>query len=251
MKFVIYIRISKNKRTKDGVLIDDPVSMQMQLEDCIKHIGDRGPHVVYSETGTSDDPLEKRRELMNAIDALEPGDVFLCWKQDRLTRGADYERFYVKDQIKNVKKATMESVTEEFVGKDDPMSEFNETLFGGLARLELRMIRQRTGAAIKSKIARGERVGGIPYGYKTKPGDKMLYKDVAEQVVLKKMLLMRESGLSYRMIASILTEQGHRNRSGGDFDHGHINRIVKRNLAKGERPCSESLSACAEVESKA
>ena len=44
------------------------------------------------------------------------------------------------------------------------------------------LARARTRAALAAKQARGERVGGVPYGYRDEGG--MLVEDAAEQVVV-------------------------------------------------------------------
>ena len=74
------------------------------------------------------------------------------------------------------------------------------------------VIGARTRAALAVKKARGERVGGIPYGYRDDGG--VLVEVAEEQVVISRARELRAEGLSLRAVGRALIEEGHQPRTG-------------------------------------
>lgn len=74
------------------------------------------------------------------------------------------------------------------------------------AEYELALIRSRTKAALAEKRRRGERVGGIPYGFKLAQDGKTLIAVTQEQATITKITRMRKHGKSLRKIADALNQ---------------------------------------------
>ena len=86
------------------------------------------------------------------------------------------------------------------------------TLIDAFAQYERAVIGARTRAALAVKKARGERVGGIPYGYRDDDG--VLVEVPNEQVVIARAKELRAEGLSLRAVGRALIQEGHTPRTG-------------------------------------
>jgi len=64
------------------------------------------------------------------------------------------------------------------------------------------------------KKARGERVGGIPFGYRLASDGRTLEPHADEQRALTLLRELRAAGYTYRAIAEELNRQGFRSRTG-------------------------------------
>lgn len=81
-------------------------------------------------------------------------------------------------------------------------------------------------AVLQHKRAKGELVGGVPYGFKVAADGKHLVEDEAEQAVIAWVRGSRATGMSLRMIARELERQGMLSRNGKSFAATQINRMV-------------------------
>lgn len=91
------------------------------------------------------------------------------------------------------------------------------------AAYERDLIKSRTKAALAAKAARGERVGGIPYGYTLASDGVHLEPVQAEQSVIAEARLLRAQGLSLRKVSSALAARGHMHKAGHPFHAVQIN----------------------------
>jgi len=81
-------------------------------------------------------------------------------------------------------------------------------------------------AALGVKKARGERVGGVPYGFKVAADGVHLVADEAEQAVIARARELRATGMTLRMIVRKLELEGVRARNSKAFAATQINRMV-------------------------
>jgi DNA invertase Pin-like site-specific DNA recombinase len=100
----------------------------------------------------------KRKELERALDMLRPGDEFVCWKLDRLSRSLKDLLFYV-ERI-GVAKATFTSLTERLDTKG-PAGVALMQILGVFAQFERAMIAERTKLGVEQAIADGA-INGRP-----------------------------------------------------------------------------------------
>lgn len=97
-----------------------------------------------------------RPQLHRALDQLRPGDIFVVWKLDRLSRS-------LKDLLTLMEKidaigAGFRSLTEA-IDTTTPAGRMMMQMVGSFAEFERAMIRERTKAGLESARQRG-RVGG-------------------------------------------------------------------------------------------
>jgi site-specific DNA recombinase len=83
-----------------------------------------------------------------------------------------------------------------------------------LAQFERELIGERTKMALAHKKSKGERVGGIPYGFRAIEGSPLLVEDEEEQENIAYIKACRVEGMSLRRIQEDLMVCGVKSRSG-------------------------------------
>lgn len=227
MKYVIYTRASTDK--------DNSISHEMQLGECMAIVKD-APYLHFKEDDVSGDvDLDKRPELVQAINSLKRGDVLIVWRLARLTR-FHYTLGAIMSLVAQ-KGATIFSVSEPNYFENNAESELQRTIAAAIAKYELETIRLNVRRSMQSMKKAGRVVGNIPYGYESydaieahngKPKRvRYLRENPAEQEVLNLMLKLKEEGLAYREIADALKERGILHRSGRPLTFSAVYRILK------------------------
>lgn len=166
---------------------------------------------TFTDNGVSGGAaIEKRVELLAAIQALRAGDVLIVARRDRLARDVMLAGFCEKEVAK--RGASIVSAAGEG-NADDPASKLMRQIVDCFAEYERSLIRARTKAALAAKRARGERVTRHPpYGFRHVDG--RLVKDRREQHGLKLMRELRDAGRSLRDVATVMHRKGYSNRNG-------------------------------------
>ncbi len=93
------------------------------------------------------------------------------------------------------------------------------------AQYERAIIRSRTKAALAVKKANGERVGGVPYGYRDNGGK--LVEDEREQATVARARKLRAKGNSLRAIGRNLVAEGHAPRNAKRWHVQVLKRMVR------------------------
>ncbi len=155
--------------------------------------------------------IDKRPGLLAAIESLraEGAGILVVAKRDRLAR--DVLTNAMVERLCERAGAVLASADGTGNG-DSPEAQLMRNMVAAFAMYERALIRSRTKAALAVKKARGERVGGVPYGYRDEGG--LLAEDEAEQVIVARARELRASGLSLRRIRGALLDEGHRPRTG-------------------------------------
>jgi DNA invertase Pin-like site-specific DNA recombinase len=173
--------------------------------------------------------------LVAALGALGPGDVLLVAKRDRLARGRDV--IAVVEKV--VRKGGARLISAAGVGTagDTPADRLTSGIVDLFAEFELDLIRTRTRAGLDAKRRRGERTGGVPYGWSvdTDPSGPQsktgrltrLVPVPAEQDGLKLLRSLAAQGLTARKIAVALNAGGYRTKTGvGVWRHQGVAKIL-------------------------
>src|SRR5919197_392381 len=98
-----------------------------------------------------------RPELVKAIGRLEPGDVLVVTRLDRLARSTR-DLLNVLDELAK-RGAGFKSLTDTWADTTSPHGRLMLTVLGGLAEFERELIRARTGEGRKRAKERGVRFG--------------------------------------------------------------------------------------------
>lgn len=121
---------------------------------------------IYEDIGVSGTvPCESRPGFHDAIAAVrrERAGAFVVAKLDRLAR--DMVVAAVATSVITSTGCSFLSAAGEGTDRDDPGSTLLSTLLHAFAAHERAMIAFRTKSALRVKIARGERVGAVRYGF--------------------------------------------------------------------------------------
>lgn len=90
------------------------------------------------------------------------------------------------------------------------------------------MISHRTSAALRAKIKRGERVGGVPYGYCANDRGTAWVPVPEELATFERMRQERERGETFRAIADRLNRDGVPTKNGGYWYASTVQQILLR-----------------------
>lgn len=146
-----------------------------------------------------------RPGLLACIDAMTRLDagILAVVRRDRLTRdvivGATIERL-VERQGGRVRST-------DGVGEGQgPEAALLRTMVDAFSQYERALIVARTRSALAVKKGRGERVGGIPWGYSLGSDGVQLIRCESDWRMIKRIAAMRRRGQSLRRIAANLTK---------------------------------------------
>ena len=181
---------------------------------------------TFTDAGISGGlPLEQRPALLAALDAIGKGDVLIVAKRDRL--GRDMLNVAMFERLAERKGARIVSAAGEGTDTNDPTSRLMRQIVDCFAEYERAIIRARTRAALAVKKARGERVGGIPFGSQLAADGRTLEPDADEQRALGLLRELRAAGYTFRAVADELNRHGFRSRTGGPWVRQSVHMLAR------------------------
>ena len=220
MKIIGYVRVSTSRQELS------PKAQRDHIEQwCARH----GYELVETfeekiSGGVEFDDLDQREALMAAIDALSAGMALVVAKRDRLARNvasaAIIERLAER---KGARVLAVDGVNNE----DSPEAQLMRTLIDAFAQYERALIRSRIKLALGHKMAKGERVGSVPYGKQVAEDGKTLVESERDKRLLARLRRLRRGGMSLRAIAEKATAEGYRSRSGAALSKSTVARLLR------------------------
>jgi DNA invertase Pin-like site-specific DNA recombinase len=220
-KVIGYIRTSTAKQDLS------PAAQRKALQRwCREHDAElAGCHEDIGVSGGAD--VEDRPGLLAALDDVRDhgAGVLLVARRDRLARdvvvGAMCERLAQRNGAK--------LLTASGTGNGDgPEAALMRGLVDLFAAYERAIIRKRIKVALAVKQERGERTGGIPFGFRLGRDGKKLLPVKKEQDIIKQAKRLRSRGHSYQTIADRLTGKRRFQRNGKPFHAIQIARMLRR-----------------------
>jgi DNA invertase Pin-like site-specific DNA recombinase len=194
-----------------------------------------GVHVALwcvDEGVSGSTPLEARPALVEALAALRPHDagVLLILRRDRLARD-HVEAGLIERAV--LRQGARVLSTDGGGNGTSPADAFMRAVLDAASAHERAVLRQRTSAALQAKIARGERAGQVPYGYRLASDGKRLEADPVEQGTIARILALHAAGRSLRAIEAELAHEGvvsrgRRGEPGKPLSHVQVRRILQR-----------------------
>lgn len=208
MKAMIYARVSTAGQTEG-------VSMEAQQARASAWATANGYTVAatFSDAGISGKRAANRKGLQDALAAVcaTRGNVLVVYSLSRLARSTK-DAISIAERLEKAG-ADLVSLTE----KIDTTTASGKMIFRLLAVLsefERDLISERTRAALAHKAAKGERIGGVPFGFNVATDAVRLIPNATEQGTLSEMREMRRRGLSWAAIAETLNERGTLTKTG-------------------------------------
>lgn len=220
MKIIGYVRVSTQDQSDNGISLETQeakIQAYAELNGC-DHI------IFFSDPGISGKDIAHREGLQAALETIEKGDALVVYSLSRLSRST-------KDTIEiaealDKKGADLVSISE----KIDTTTAAGKMVFRMLAVLsefERDQVSERTKVAMGHKKAKGERVGGIPYGLTLMDDGKTFAPVPQEMAVIEQAKTLRSKGHSFRTIAAKLQMRGHVSRTGKCFFAAQVRRMIE------------------------
>lgn len=221
---VAYLRVSSEDRAIDKLGID--AQKRDIMEAAAKHGIRIRKFYVEKKAINSKVPLHKRELLLEMIESLKEGEVVMVSKTCRLARPIG-QKLAILEHIRwagaKLLSADGQGTT---LGNPKPSDYLQFMMTSVIDDYERLKGSDNTTKALKTKQLRGERTGGLRYGYKEVNGK--LVENEREQEIIKLVLKLRGQRLSYDKIAAYLDENGHETRKGNSWSTGSIQCIINR-----------------------
>ncbi len=183
-----------------------------------------GKGIVDGEHGIALD-ASTRPQLVACIAALKKGETLLVAKRDRL--GRDRLLLLLIERSVRARGARLLSAAGEGTHGTDASSVMLAAMVDMMSEHERTIIRQRTRDALAAKAARGERIGGIPYGYTAEEG-KLRVHEGETQILDQIRAIVRHGSVSLRDVCRALDAAGLASRSGRPWHPQTVARIMAR-----------------------
>lgn len=220
---IAYLRVSTDEQADSGAGL---AAQQAAISSMAARMGGQIVAWHRDEGISGSASIEKRPGLMAAIEALGKGDILLVAKRDRLSRDMMLSCFLEKEAAR--RGARIVSAAGEGTETDDPTSMLMRRIVDAFAEYERQIIRARTKAALRAKRDKGERTGGIPFGFTLAADAHTLIADTKEQHTAELIVALRREGLSYRKIIAELDRQGVRPKCGAKWHAKVVRDICER-----------------------
>lgn len=165
-----------------------------------------------------------RHGLQTALKMLDRGEAegLAVVKLDRLTRSLRDWSWLVEHPFRNRELLSVQDAVDTRTAAGRLV--LNVLL--SVAEWERSTIGERTSAALRHKISKGERCGSVKYGYRLADDGRTLVEDAAEQQVVARAAALRGQGTTLRGICLILSEEGYKPRVGATFHPASIGRMI-------------------------
>jgi DNA invertase Pin-like site-specific DNA recombinase len=237
---VIYLRVSTEDQAESGA------GEAAQLDACRAWCDRSGlePAGPHREQGglSGATPFDRCPGLMNALAGLQPGDVLLVQKRDRVAR-SQTKIAMLEALLRNRKCRLVSAYGEGTDAPDpsDPMAFLQRGLADLFAEYERILIGWRTRMALAGKRRRGERVGRVPFGQvllddgrRSKRGNlpNALAESAEEINVLARMIELRRNGWAYGRIAEAVNHWGYRTKAGKPWQKSSVAYVVSKHMHK-------------------
>lgn len=218
---VAYVRVSTAEQADSGLGLD---AQRAAIESWAKRAGVTIVSWFADEGVSGSIPVADRPAGSLALMAVKRGAQLVVAKRDRL--GRDSLQMQLVERELQKRGARLVSAAGEGTEDDDAASIFMRRILDGANEHVRAVIRERTKAALRVKLERGERfTRHAPTGFRWE-GDR-LQADEGEQRVLTAIAdaITCGCGMSLRCIAARLAEQGLMSRSGKPFTAAAIRRM--------------------------
>jgi site-specific DNA recombinase len=221
MKAIGYVRVSTEKQADYGV------SLEAQSEKVRAMAVVQGAELaeVIIDAGESAKNLNRpgMARLLSLVNASAVDTVIIA-KLDRLTRS-------VKDLAELLEQFTRRGVSlvsvAESLDTGTAAGRLVLNIMASVSQWEREAIGERTRDAMHHKRANGERVGTVPFGYRTAADGLHLEADSAEQGILSRIRELRAAGHTIRQIADELSRQGFTTRRGTAWRFQYVAEVLR------------------------
>ena len=198
-----YCRVSTDRQADEGESLD---VQRRKLEGYAMQQGWTLDRVFVERAVSGSRPLDERAEGQKLLAAIQPGDVLITSKLDRMFRSA-LDALRVLDGLKR-RDISLHMID---LGGDvtgNGISKLVFTILSAVAEAERERIKERIRDVKADQRTRGRYLGGtVPFGWRLGE-DGALIEAPGQQAAIRHMVEMRRDGLSLRAIADAMKAEG-------------------------------------------
>ena len=172
----------------------------------------------------SGDKTDKRNGYNSIMSMIDNGEVNTLVVISISRWGRNLGEIYKSVQIMEKKNVKFLSIKEN-IDTSSPYGRFTINLLSSLYEMELELIRDRTKDTLKVKKDNGKVYSKIPFGF-DRDGDDLV-ENKKEKRLLRKMLKLKNDGMSYGDVSNYLSKNRHKNKSGGKWTRENVYSVLK------------------------
>jgi putative DNA-invertase from lambdoid prophage Rac len=215
-----YARVSTERQADEGVSLDEQIR---RIEGRALEQGWQLAETFIERGISGSIPLADRPEGARLVAALQPGDVVIAAKLDRMFRSALDALTVIRDFQRRRISLWLLDLGGDVSG--DGIAKLVLTILAAIAEFERERIGERIRDAKRHQRRIGQYLGGDrPFGWRIGE-DGALIEDEAEQSALVEMRDLRAAGDSYRSIAVHI-----KNTRGIQISHQGVKRALARSI---------------------
>jgi putative DNA-invertase from lambdoid prophage Rac len=197
-----YCRVSTDRQADEGESLG---AQQRQIKGYAMMLGQGLPKIFVERGVSGSKPFDGRPEGAKLMAVLQPGDVVITPKLDRMFRSALDALGILAHLQKSGVSLHMIDLGGDVTGNG--ISKLVFTILSAVAEAERDRIRERIREVKSDQKKRGRYLGGIiPFGWVMRDGQ--LHEERKQQAAITKMREMRAAGHSLRSIEAAMREQG-------------------------------------------
>jgi DNA invertase Pin-like site-specific DNA recombinase len=215
-----YARVSTSRQAEDGVSLDAQTAKIRAMTTV------QGVELVEVIVDAGESAKSLARPGMTRLLALvEAGavDTVIIAKLDRLTRSVvDLAALLKRFERRGVRLVSVADALDT----NTAAGRLVLNVMTSVSQWEREAIAERTRDALRHMKARGQRVGGIPFGSELAADGRTLTPHAGEQRVLGILRACRAAGYTRRAIAAELNRQGLSTRRGTPWQHQYVSALL-------------------------
>ena len=220
-----YCRCSTIEQATEGLSLDvqrAKIAAYCSLND-LELVG------VVEDAGISGKSLN-RPGIQSVLDRLRLGEAnaIVVLKLDRLSRST--RDVLSLTELVETNDWQLHSIGEK-LDSSTASGRFVITILSAMAEMERSQLGERTSLALQHKKSNGETLGTTPMGFESRKGEdgkRILVPCEEEQAILKQVSDLRESGLSYAVIAERLNEEGVPTKRNGKWHASTVRSLIQK-----------------------
>ena len=236
-----YLRSSQPPKGYRDRPADELPELPLGIESQRRDILAKFPDAVFHEDRFKSGRSARRPALRAMLDRLEPGDVVVVVRLDRLARDSRLA-VALEYEIETSKEARLVSLAGEGTSLDgppDPTAVFLRRVLAAQAELQAAQASTATRAALAVKRAAGVSTNGTAvYGWTVDALGRIVEHPGEQEVLaaIRERVRGRLWNAAPQDIAHALNKAGYRNRAGKPFGRTGVLRIVRAMQAREKTP---------------
>ena len=180
--------------------------------------------IVDEGISGSGEKTTKRDGYNSVMDMINNGEVDTLVVISISRWGRNLGEIYNSVRVMEKKNTKFLSIKEN-IDTSSPYGRFTINLLSSLYEMELELIRERTKDTLKVKKDNGKVYSPTPFGF-DRIGDELV-ENKKEKRLLRKMLKLKNGGMSYGDVSKYLTKNRHKNKSGGKWTRENVFSVLK------------------------